>query len=244
MSRASVLGVHLDCLTQKESVLRIRALLHTQSCHPVFTVNNEMVVEAQKNHAFRSVLRSASLCLPDSTGVVWALRRQGHGIRSRVTGVDTVLDLCAFLSADMSVFLLGGREGVADAVADILRSQFPALSIVGTYAGSPAPGAADGIIRSINASGARLLLVAYGAPAQELWIHRYLPSLSHVRVAMGVGGTFDFIAGVQRRAPLFLQKIGLEWAWRFVHQPSRWRRMWRAVVVFPFLVIRAGAQSA
>ncbi|MBI2117865.1 WecB/TagA/CpsF family glycosyltransferase, partial [Candidatus Peregrinibacteria bacterium] len=89
----------------------------------------------------------------------------------------------------------------------------------------------------------RLLLVAFGAPEQDLWIDRYLSAMPSVRVAMGIGGTLDFLAGVRKRAPALVQKLGFEWLWRLLNEPWRLRRIWNAVVVFPWLVVRYGREN-
>lgn len=243
MNRVVVLGVPLDPVTRDEAVLFLRAAMASSSqCH-VATPNNEMLVEAHKNAAFRAVLNRTALNLPDSTGLLWAVRRTGQRLPERVTGVDTVTSLCAVLDEASPVFLLGAAPGIAEKAAHALQSQNPRLRIAGTFAGSPREEDADDIIARINRSGAKLLLVAYGAPAQDLWIAQHLPALFGVRVAIGIGGTFDFLAGTKKRAPAFLRRLGLEWLYRFIQEPSRYKRMWNAVVIFPWLVLtRATSQ--
>lgn len=212
--------------------------------HHVMTPNNEMIVEAQKNHPFRQVLAKSDLNLPDSQGLLFAARRTHQHLPERVTGVDTVQALCKSLNEHHPVFLLGAAPGVAEKAAWALHCNNPRINIAGTMSGSPQAGDAETIIREINEAKPHLLLVSFGAPQQDLWIHKHLAQMPSVRVAMGVGGTFDFIAGVKKRAPLFIQRIGLEWLWRFAQEPSRWKRMWRAVVVFPFLVLTARSRAA
>ncbi len=130
----------------------------------------------------------------------------------------------------------GLAPGVAEQAAARLVEQNPGLQIVGTYAGSPAPDEEDDIIARINASGADILFVAYGAPRQDIWIARNRERLN-VQVAMGVGGTFDFIAGIVPRAPRWMRRIALEWLYRLYKQPWRWRRMLR-LPRFVWAVIR------
>jgi len=122
------------------------------------------------------------------------------------------------------LYLLGAAPGVAEAAAVRLQELAPGLEIAGTYAGSPASSEEDEIIERIRAARADVLCVAYGAPAQELWIWRNLSRLP-VAVAMGVGGAYDFLAGRQRRAPRIMQRMGLEWLYRLYREPWRWRRM-------------------
>jgi len=237
-NRVTLLGVPIDAITASEALTMLMGFLQRTGQHHVMTPNNEMLVEAAKNHAFAEVLKKSALNLPDSRGLQIMARWTGHVIPERVTGVDTVSALCASLDESHPVFLLGAAPGVAEQAAKTLRSRNPHFTVAGTYAGSPRREEAHDLIARINASQAHLLLVAFGAPAQDLWIAEHLHRMPTVRVAMGVGGTFDFLAGVKKRAPVFLRKIGLEWAWRFAQEPSRWRRMWRAVVVFPWLVVR------
>lgn len=237
-SRVTLLGIPIDPVTMDEAVLLLRAALSVTKQHHVMTPNSEMLVEAQGNPRFRAVLHRSSLNLPDSRGLLWAARRTGQRLPERVTGVDTVEKLCRLLDGNHPVFLLGGKEGVAEKAAAVLKSRNAQLNIVGTFAGSPRKDDAAMLINLINETKPHLLLVAYGAPAQDLWIADSLQELKTVRVAMGVGGTFDFLAGVHTRAPIWMQRAGLEWLWRLIQQPSRWRRIWRAVVVFPWAVVR------
>lgn len=239
-SRVHLFGVPIDAVTQSEAVTALQGFLKLPQQHHVITPNNEMLVESRKNPRFREVLQQSALNLPDSQGLLFAARWTGQRLPERVTGVDTVQALCGSLDESHPVFLLGAGEGVAEKAAAILWQRNPRLKIVGTFSGNPRLEYAQAIINAINASQPHLLLVAFGAPAQDLWIADYLSKMPSVRVAMGVGGTFDFIAGVKKRAPVFIRTIGLEWLWRFIQEPSRWRRMWRAVIVFPCLVIRGG----
>jgi N-acetylglucosaminyldiphosphoundecaprenol N-acetyl-beta-D-mannosaminyltransferase len=135
------------------------------------------------------------------------------------------------------VFLLGAAPGVAERAAATLVRRIPSLRVAGTYAGSPSSENDETIRERIRAAGARVLLVAYGMPAQERWIARNLPLLPSVRTAIGVGGVFDQLAGRVRLPPRFVHAIGLEWLWRLAFEPRRWRRQ-RVLPVFAVLVAR------
>jgi N-acetylglucosaminyldiphosphoundecaprenol N-acetyl-beta-D-mannosaminyltransferase len=237
MSRVTILGVPVDPVTREEALTRIMMMLDKNEQHHVMTPNNEMLVIAHKRHIFRELLNRTHLNLADSTGLLWAARRTGQHLPERVTGVDTMTELCKRLDASHPVFFLGAGDGVAENAAKILQRSNPQLKIAGSFAGTPSAQDAPAIIAMINTAKPHLLLVAYGAPQQDFWIGRYLKDLPSVRVAMGIGGSFDFITGLRKRAPVFIQKSGLEWLWRFVQEPSRWKRMWNAVVVFPLLVV-------
>jgi len=238
--RVFLLGVPIDAVSPDEAVLCLQRFLAEPAQRFVATPNNEMLVVAARNPAFRSLLKSAALNLPDSTGLLLAARVTKQFLPVRVTGVDTVQSLCAGLDGEHPVFLLGAAPGVAERAAAALRAWNSRLVIAGTYAGSPRPEDAEGIISRINASGAHLLLVAYGTPRQEQWITQCLHRMSSVRVAIGVGGAFDFLSGAVPRAPVLLRAVGFEWLWRLALQPWRIGRIWNATIVFSFLVARYG----
>lgn len=241
--RVLLLGVPVDAVSHAEAVALIQGFLMEEKQRHVMTPNAEMLVEAAKDPGFLRVLNETALNIPDSIGLVWMAGLAGQRLPERVTGVDTVAALCAELTEDASVFLLGAGAGIAQAAAEKLMERNPHLRIVGCCAGSPRPEDAPAIVAAIRAAAPRLLLVAYGAPAQDLWIAAHLKSLPSVRVAMGVGGTLDFLAGKAVRAPVWMRQIGLEWLWRLLREPRRFRRIWKAVVVFPVLVLRYGRNA-
>ncbi len=240
--RVSLLGVGIDAVTQEEALERIRGFLAGSDQRHVMTPNSEMLVRAYSDVHVRSVLNRSALNLPDGVGLLFGAWWTGQQLRERVTGVDTVTALLQEIGSEHPVFLLGGKEGVAEAAVSTLKRHNPSLRIAGTYPGSPRDAEAREIVARVNASRPRLLLVAYGAPAQDLWIAKHLSSMPSVRVAMGVGGTLDFLSGSARRAPHFLQSLGFEWLWRVIHEPWRWRRIVNAVVVFPWLVLLHGRE--
>lgn len=241
--RIFLLGIPIDNVTQQQTLARVREMLASDGQHHVMTPNPEMLVEAVRNPAFRHVLSRSALNVPDGFGLLLAARMRGTPLRERVTGADLLLALCTDEDAP-KIFLLGAAPGVAEKAAEALQKQNASLRIAGVFAGTPSQEDAADIIRRINASGANLLFVAYGAPVQDLWIHRHLSAMPGVRVAMGVGGAFDFLAGVRTRAPGWMRSLGIEWVWRLIQEPSRLKRIVRAVIVFPWMVFtRAHAPS-
>ncbi len=227
----------------------------------IVTPNPEMVMAAQTDLVFRKVLNSAQLAIADGIGIIWAsyylsLPRRGFFILlgsllsvlfrrpkiykvlpERVTGTDLLPELLNLVAErKQKVFLLGAATGVAEKVQTRFQKEIPELAIVGTYAGSPAESEEESIRQKIDASGATVLCVAYGAPAQELWLARQLPLFKHIKLAVGVGGAFDFRAGLISRAPLVFRSLGLEWLWRLVLQPSRAGRIWTATWRFVRLI--------
>ncbi len=180
---------------------------------------------ARKDHAFRRVINYSDLAVPDGIGLIVIGKMTGRQLRERVTGADLTLAL-AGLAAERgwSIFLLGALPGVAEAAAKNLQTKYPKLTIAGTLSSRPDEADNDTICRTIESARPDILLVAYGPPLQDLWISRNQDRLK-IPVAIGVGGSFDFIAGTIARAPRWVQRIGLEWFWRLLQEPWRWRRM-------------------
>jgi len=221
----SILGVRVHRVTPGEAIDRLMDLARGGGKHLVVTVNPEFVMEAQRNREFMEVLNRATLSLPDGVGILYASRLFGTPIGERVAGVDTMERICAAAAGrGLSVYLLGAAEGVAETTAEILAGRYPGLRVAGTYSGSPAAAEEDDICGRVNTASPDFLFVAYGSPAQELWISRNMHRLN-VPVAVGVGGTFDFISGRAVRAPEWIRAAGLEWLHRLYREPSRWRRM-------------------
>jgi N-acetylglucosaminyldiphosphoundecaprenol N-acetyl-beta-D-mannosaminyltransferase len=222
----TILGTRINDVTDDETIEFIASAIEARYfCRQLATVNVEFIMAAQDNAEFRDVLNSTALNLPDSAGVTWAARRLGRPLRQRVAGVDTVERIAQRAAQDgWKIYLLGAAEGVAQQAADVLRSRYPGINIVGTYGGSPRVEEEEAIVERIRAAEPDVLFVAYGAPAQDKWIARNLSRLG-VPVCMGVGGALDYIAGVTQRAPRWMRRIGLEWLHRLIRQPWRWRRM-------------------
>ncbi|MEZ4729393.1 MAG: WecB/TagA/CpsF family glycosyltransferase [Caldilineaceae bacterium] len=191
----------------------------------VCTVNPEFIMHARRDPTFANVLGQADLCVPDGVGVLWAARRQRIQLHERVTGSDGVYHICQRAAErGWRVYLLGAAAGVADAAAQRLMTLYPGLKIVGTYSGSPADTAWAEIRERLHYAQPDILFVAYGHPHQDLWIARHRQELP-TKVAIGVGGAFDFVAGIMPRAPSWMQRWGVEWLYRLIQQPWRWRRM-------------------
>lgn len=223
-SSVRILGVRVDAITYAELLERIAAFIASGTPHQIATVNPEFVMEAQRNARFRAVLEQAELCVADGVGLLWAARRQGQRLPERVTGSDAVPLIAArAAAAGWRLFLLGAGPGVAERAGRILEARYGRGIIAGTYAGSAEPAAAAEIIRRIRAARPDVLFVAYGAPKQDLWIAEHRAELG-VPVMMGVGGAFDHLAGVRKRAPRWVQRLNLEWLFRLLTQPWRWRR--------------------
>jgi N-acetylglucosaminyldiphosphoundecaprenol N-acetyl-beta-D-mannosaminyltransferase len=217
---------------------RIDELIGAGGSHLVATVNPEFIMRARQDPEFARVLESADLCLADGTGVVWAARRQGCSMNAPVTGTDLIPPLAALCARrGFRLFLLGAEPGVADDLAQRLRVDHPELAVA-AHAGSPDPGDDEETLALIRAHRAQVLLVAFGAPKQELWIDR-LRDRAGFAVGIGVGGAFDYLTGRVPRAPTWMRRAGLEWLYRLLHQPWRVRRM-AVLPVYAVKVLSAG----
>ena len=220
-----ILGVRIDDVTFEETIATIQNYIQTGGFHQIVTVNPEFVMAAQTNEEFRDTINHSDLSLPDGIGIWWASRRMGTPVRQRVPGVDLVWRLAQLAhESGCRIFLLGAMPGVAERAAGKMTRAFPCAQFVGTFSGSPHSDQAEDILARVHAARPHILLVAFGAPTQDLWIARYAGQLA-VPVCVGVGGSFDYIAGEQPMAPPFLRKVGLEWMFRLLTQPWRWRRM-------------------
>ena len=235
--RAQILGIRIDDVTLDEVVERISGWLEQEPgrLHQVVTTNPEFLVAARKNTRFRSVLESADLATADGVGVLIAARVLGQPLRTRVTGVELIEGLAARRAANVRLFLLGAGPGIAARAANRLRERFPGIEISGVWEGSPRPIDAPEIMRQVKAASATILLVAYGAPGQDIWIDEHRDELAAcgIVVAIGIGGAFDFLAGAVPRAPRFVRRIGFEWLYRLIRQPWRWRRQ----LALPYFVV-------
>jgi len=231
-----ILGIPIHDVTLDEAVEQAAAWVKEGRAHQMATVNPEFVMAARRDPAFRAVLEGADLCLPDGVGITLAARYLGRPLRERVAGVDLVDALAARAARDgWRVFFLGAAPGVADRAASLLAARYPGLTVAGTHAGSPRREEEDDIVRRVREARADVLLVAYGAPAQDLWLARNL-ARTGAKVGVGVGGAFDYIAGVVPRAPRWMRRVGLEWLYRLIRQPWRWRRQ-RVLPLYALLVL-------
>ena len=205
----------------------------------VCTANPEFVMTAQRQPEFMAVLQHADLVLPDGVGLLWAAKRLGRELPERVTGSDGIYLLSERAAQrGWTLFLLGAQPGVAERAAQILTARYPGLQVGGTWPGSPSDEDYPEIAHRIKATRPDILLVAYGAPKQDIWIAKHKDDL-RVPVSMGVGGAFDFVAGVQKRAPAWIIRINLEWLWRLITQPWRWKRQ-LDLPRFAWQVVRSG----
>ncbi len=241
-----ILSVKVNNIQKSEILNQIRQFLNSDTSHKIFTPNPEMLVDADKDQYFKEILNSGDLNVCDGFGLSLV-----SGIK-RYPGVELMSDICALAeNENRSVYLLGsGSDEVLKKTVEELNKKYPNLKIVG-YNKGPAIGLQtidhrlqinkienEEILNDIIMSAPDILFVAFGHVKQEKWIYENLKHLPSVKVAMGVGGAFDFISKKTKRAPLFMRKIGLEWLYRLIKQPWRIKRIWKATAIFLFLYVR------
>lgn len=231
MERVALLGLPLDPVGMEEALARIRGFLEEEGTHQVVTLNPEIAVRAQEDPALRQAILEAELVTPDGIGILWAAKRLlGLDLKERVTGVDLTLALFRRFPG-IRVYLLGGKPGVAGrAAAEALRL---GAEVVGFHHGYFQE--EEKVVEEIRQKAPDLLLVGMGE-RQETFIHRHKTHLG-AKVAMGVGGTLDVLAGEAKRPPVWAQRLGLEWLLRVGLDPKRWKRAPR-LLRFAYMVLR------
>lgn len=207
----------------------------------IVTPNPEFLVRGISDASFREILIHAEQRLVDGFGLWLVANVLWRTKLSRYSGADAVLTIVRMAAArHQSVYLLGAAPGVAQRAGDTLMRLVPGLAISGaeTGDGEDSPNGEEGVVERIKRAQPGVLLVAYGAPQQELWLWRHRENFPSVRIAMGIGGTLDFLSGTVPRAPQRWRKLGFEWLYRLLHQPrARWQRIFSAVIIFPFVAL-------
>ena len=233
----TLLGVRFDRLTKQEALDRMERAFGRGEARKVYIVNAHTLNLAWSEPEFRSVLNQADLLLNDGSGVQIAGRLAGRPFADNLVGTDLTPLLCERAAASqVSVFLLGGGPGVAERAGESLKRSVPGLKMAGTHHGYFTAGEEQAVLDGINDSGAGILLVAFGNPLQEAWIHRNADRL-RCDLCVGIGGLVDHLGGRLRRAPRWVRRAGIEWVQILLQQPHKWRRylignplfLWRAV---------------
>lgn len=228
----NILGVRIDNLSKKEILEKVEFFLNEEKFHQVATVNPEFVLEAQGNPQFKAVLNQTALNVADGVGIWYAFLRFGKNLKTRLAGADLLHEILQKAEAkNLSVFLAVNKNGLSsfEEIKTALWKKYPKLEISGQEFEPSAP------IES-QVVNCELVFCNFGAPSQEI----FLNSLKNdtIKLAMGVGGAFDFLTGKRKRAPKIMRKFGLEWLWRFMLEPKyRINRIINAAFVFPIKVL-------
>ena len=233
MKSPTLLDVRIDDLNHHQVLARLESFLEEKKFNHIATVNPEFLVEAHKNKKFKNLLNTTSLNVCDGFGITFWTKFLYKKEIPRMTCVTLAEEICKLAAKHKkSIYFLGGFE-VAKKAATFMQSKYPNLIVVGAEDGAP-----ETISKNLKSAHPDILLVAFGAPAQEFWIDTFKADLTNTKIAVGIGGTFDFWAGKTTRAPRLMQKLGLEWLWRLITQPKRAKRIYNAVVVFSSLVLK------
>lgn len=223
--KVDILGVKVASLTMAEAVAQAEMYMEERAGAIIATANAEMILRAVKDAELRQILNDAALVVPDGAGTVWAAHHLGFSMPERVAGFDLVQELLRRAPArGQKVFFFGAAPGIAEAAKQKAEALYPGLSVVGTRDGYFTPAEEAAIVAAVREAAPDLLLVALGVPRQEKWLAKYLRTLG-VPLAIGVGGTFDVMAGVVKRAPRWMQRAKLEWFYRGLAQPQRIGRL-------------------
>jgi N-acetylglucosaminyldiphosphoundecaprenol N-acetyl-beta-D-mannosaminyltransferase len=241
--------IEMDPLTLAEALEAIEALVRAGRGGTVFTPNVDHFVLAEEDERFRAAYRDTDLSLVDGTPVLWAARALGSRLPEKVSGSDLLLPVVGRAARyGWRVFLLGAGPGVADRVKSILEAEYPGVEIVGTSSPnvdlSKPVGEQMDVIDAVKATRPDVLFLALGSPKQEIWAHRIREAMKPT-VVLGVGASFDFVAGTAKRAPRWISDAGLEWLYRLAHEP---RRLWRRYLVrdpkFAVIVLRESRSNS
>lgn len=255
MESVKILDIRFDKITLSEALKMSEQFLYSSSQHTIFTPNPEFLVKAYKDDYFKKVLNTSGLNICDGKGI----QVMSCVKLERITGVDFMMELCALAEKiNKKVYLLGtGNDEVVKKAAEVLKGTFSNLIIAGYHKGIEIKEVKNdnkasleldssqneellSTIRSLNPD---ILFVAFGMGKQEKWIFENFKKMPSVKIAMGIGGAFEFISGTIPRAPLWMRKIGLEWGYRLIKEPRRIKRIWNATIVFPWLVFKTKSKK-
>ncbi|MDS1029693.1 WecB/TagA/CpsF family glycosyltransferase [Bacillota bacterium LX-D] len=227
--RVEILGTKIDKVTMDEALEKISSFIAEGTPRQVVTLNAEIIYRAQSEEKLKFLINNADLVTPDGAGVVWAARKLGTPLPERVTGIDLLQEIVEKASIyNWKLYFFGAAPTVAETAAKKLQQKYQNLNknlkIVGTSHGFISSNEMPALLAEINEVKPDVLFVALGAPRQEYWIQKYMAQLK-VPVCIGVGGSLDVIAGKVKRAPKIFQKLKLEWLYRLIKEPWRYKRM-------------------
>lgn len=236
MSRIDVLGVGFDALTRNGTIELAKRLIDEHASAYMVTPNPEIVMQTWESEEVCEAVNGADIVIPDGIGVVKAAKILGTPLNERLPGIEIAAEILKYIAeSGKSAFLLGAKPGVAEMAAEQMKKDFPGINICGTNDGYFKD---DGpVVEKINALKPDFLLVCLGAPKQELWMAGNREKLD-VGLMAGLGGTLDVYAGTVKRAPLFWQKLNLEWFYRCLKEPVRFKRIYK----LPLFLLKALAK--
>lgn len=232
MESIKILGLRVDKVTMDSALSEIETFLNSDGTKVIYTPNTEIVMAAKEDKELMRILNDGDLIIPDGIGLIYASKIKKNPLPQRVTGFDVSMKMLELANEKgYSLFLLGGKEGVAKEAGENIVKKYPNIRIAGynngyfkgSHTGFPGHEEEMQVVEKISKVKPDILFVGFGAPKQEMWINRYKERLN-CKVIIGNGGTMDIISGKAKRAPAIWQKLGLEWFYRLIKEPSRIKR--------------------
>ena len=225
MDKVNILGVNIDKVTMNEAINRVMGFLDSDKLNTVYTRNPEFIMNARDDEEFKKILNEGDLVIPDGIGVVYASRILGNPVSERVPGYELTENILKGIKdKKYTAYFLGSKGDTAKLAAENMMQKYTGLKVAGYRDGYFKVEEEERIIDEINRLEVDYLVVGLGSPKQEQFIYRNKQKLK-VKVAIGNGGTLDIMAGKVKRAPVIFQKLGLEWLYRLLKEPTRFKRM-------------------
>lgn len=238
-SRINLLGCPIDNLTLDETLSRINQMVKTNKPHQHVVVNVDKLIKLRRDPALKEVIITCDIINADGIPLVWASKILGVPLKERVAGIDLMQSLLKEgVKKRYSFYFLGAREEVVRKTVEIVKNRYPGIQIAGFRNGYWATAEEEKVGDAIKKAHPDVLFVAISSPKKEIFLKKYL-NLMQIPLAIGVGGSFDIIAGITKRAPVWMQKAGLEWLFRLIQEPKRlWKRYLFSNTIFIFLVVK------
>lgn len=242
-NRYPILNTYVNAVTMEETISEVERIISERKPTQHVVINALKVNLMNKNQELKKIVNSCPLINADGVSILWAAKKFGIPLKERVAGIDLFLNLVKVAAEKgYKIYLFGAREDVVQKVKSIFLEQYPTLHIVGVRNGYFSDEEEPEIVADMADSGADMMFVAFSSPRKEFWVSKYLNEL-HIPFVMGVGGSFDVVAGITARAPKWMQDHGLEWFYRFIQEPRRlWERYiignWKFVVYTYYLKLR------
>ena len=227
-NRYPIMNTYVNCLSMDETINIVEYIIKKRIPTQHVVINASKVNLMENDSTLKDIVNSCPLINADGASIVWAAKKLNVPLKERVTGIDLFMNLVELSSKrNYKIYLFGAKEEVVKKVKNIFEEKYPNINIVGYRNGYFDEKDEKNIVKNINESNADILFVAFSSPMKEFWINKYLNQMN-VPFVMGVGGSFDVVAGVTKRAPKWMQKIGMEWFYRFIQEP---RRMWKRYII-------------
>lgn len=235
-TRYKLINSYVDVISMSQTVAAVEEIISQRKSIQHVVINASKINLMQNDNNLMKIVNSCQIINADGASILWAAKKLGVPLKERVTGIDLFLNLVELANRKgYKIYLFGAKEEVVRSVKEIFETKYPNLKIVGYQNGYFSPEEENWIVKDMAVSGADMMFVAFSSPKKEYWINKYINELN-IPFVMGVGGSFDVVAGVTTRAPVWMQERGLEWFYRFIQEP---RRMWKRYIIgnFKFVIL-------